>query len=148
MELKTETKYDFSDHSEILQVLKQAFETKVSTDPAIMAPVHKGIKEFMETRTNSDLIDLADLDPCIWDYHDEVVTIWQAECNKRSFPVESEFYKELTQLSQYYNDKDSLEFQFKELQEQVKGMQKKVDRMVKILTRRKFTMRFKDLLGL
>ena len=148
MELKPETKYNFAEHSEILQVLDETSEKKVQHDNAIMAPIHKGIKEYMRTRTNSELIDMADLEPCIWDYHNDVVTPWEKECGRRSFPVESTFYKALSKLSFYYNDDESLEHKFELLQKQVGGMQKKLDRMMKILGNRKITMRIKDFLGL
>ena len=148
MELKPETKYNFTNHAEILQVLDDAKEKKVRGNPAIMAPIHKGIKEYMRTRTNSELIDMADLEPCIWDYHNDVVTPWEKECGRRSFPVESTFYKELSKLSFYYNDDESLEHKFELLQKQVDGIQKKLDRMVKILGNRRITMRIKDFLGL
>ncbi len=146
--LKKETKYDFSNHAEILQVLDDAFEQKVKHDPAIMEPVRKGIKQFFRTRTNSELIDIADLDPSIYDYYDEVVAVWQSECDRRSFPIESELRKMYHSFSQEWSDEESFEYKFKELQKQVDGMQKKTDRIEKIFARKKFTLWFKDLLRL
>ena len=98
--LEKETKYDFSNHAEILQVLDDAFEQKVKHDPVIMEPVRKGIKEFFRTRTNSELIDIPDLEPSIWDYQDEVTTVWESECERRSFPIESELKKMYHSFSQ------------------------------------------------
>ena len=148
MKLEKETKYNFSDHAEILQVLDDAFEQKVKHDPAIMEPVRKGIKAFFRTRTNSELIDIPDLEPSIWDYHDEVTMVWESECERRSFPIESELKKMYHSFSQDWSDDESYEYKFKELQKQVQGIQKKLDKIEKILGNRKFTMRLKELLGL
>ena len=148
MKLEKETKYNFSDHAEILQVLDDAFEQKVKHDPAIMEPVRKGIKAFFRTRTNSELIDIPDLEPSIWDYNDEVTMVWESECERRSFPIESELKKMYHSFSQDWSDDESYEYKFKELQKQVQGIQKKLDKIEKILGNRKFTMRLKELLGL
>jgi len=146
--LKPETKYDFSNHTEILQVLDDVFEQKVKHDPAIMEPVRTGIKEFFRTRTNSELIDIADLDPSIWDYYDEVAQPYYTECDRRVFPIESELKKMYHSFSQEWSGEESFEYKFNELQEQVQGIQKKLDRLVKVLGPKKFTLRLKELLGL
>jgi len=138
--------YNFSNHAEILEAIDLLYEKKVSE--SVRPVLRRAIEDFLHARTNSELIDIGDLEPSIWDYNDLFVDTWYKELNKRNIPQSQELKDLLNEWHPHWIGKSSKLTQFNTLIEQVGGIQKKLDKLLILLDNRSIRMKIKDALKL
>ena len=141
-----EIKYNFSNHAEILEAIDLFYEKSKPTDMRVA--LNLAVQEFLLTRTNSQLIDLADLEPSIWDYDDMFLDYWYKEIDRRNYPNSQEMKDLLNDWHKEWAGKDSKLTKFNNLIEQVDGIQKKTDKIVQLLEGFSITMTVKEALKL
>lgn len=139
--------YEFTNHAEILKAIEEMYEIDSHPIWEIRKPLDDAIKQFLETRTNCELIDMRDMEPNFWDT-EWLNDAWYKEIDKRSYPQSQEIRDILNQWHKEWADKDSYLFRFEALEKQVNGMQKKVDKIVKLLENFEIKMSVADALKL
>jgi hypothetical protein len=77
-----EKEYDFSNHAEILKAMDDLYEIDSRPSSEIKKPLIHAIEEFLRTRTNSELIDMRDMEPDFWDY-EWLNDAWHTEIDSR-----------------------------------------------------------------
>ena len=144
----SKNEYNFSDHAEIMKALDELYEIDSHPTAEIRRPLEDAIKKFFQTRTNSELMDLGDLEPSIWDHSEWLVNPWYKEWYSRAIP-ETENMREL--LNDYHEEwagKDSIRTRFLDMEKQVQGLQKKLDKVTKLLENFEVKMSVSDALKL
>jgi hypothetical protein len=136
------TEYNFETHADVLKAIDAVYENKAHTKED-EANLKTAAELFLRTRTNSELLDMKDLEPSIWEY-DKFCDWFYTEEDKRSWPTNDEMSDNILTLQEavlddFSGDK-SIETRLKELEKQVAGIQKKVDRIVTLLESVKFEM--------
>lgn len=139
--------YDFSDHEEMIEASIDLWSHDEEPSREQQKHLQEAINDFLRTRTNSELMDMADMDPSFWDWN-HISDAWHAECDTRFWPMDAEARRALKSLSFYYSSKDSVEYQVKELIKQVNGIQRKVDAIHKVLTNVNISMSASDAVDL
>jgi len=135
----TQTEYDFGDHAAILKEIDALPDDDKAAYNEKMDRLEPAARAFLRTRTNSELMDIADLEPSIWDYMGSFCDWYKEERGRRTWPESTEVVDLIDDWHEESAGKDSMRARFFELEKQVAGMQKKVDRIASLLKDAKFT---------
>ena len=139
-------KYDFASLADVIKAIDALPDSDKKDYNAKMDQIEPAAKAFLRTRTNCELLDMADEQwpsgghqMSLWDYIGTFCDWYQEETDRRNWPVETDLYKLLQEWGENWaQDEDSIRQRFFALEKQVKGIQKKVDRLLILLKDREF----------
>ena len=149
-------KYNFDNYAAILKAIDALPDRNKKEYDVQMDEIEEAAKSFLKTRTNSDLLNMANETVTIeksefslWDYVGSFCDWYQEERDRRNWPIESEVQKLLEEWGEDYATYDDTPRQrFFVLEKQVAGIQKKVDKLVKLLEGSKVTLSVEEALRL
>jgi len=149
-------KYNFDNYAAILKAIDALPDRNKKEYDVQMDEIEEAAKSFLKTRTNSDLLNMANETVTIeksefslWDYVGSFCDWYQEERDRRNWPIESEVQKLLEEWGEdYATDDDTPRQRFFVLEKQVAGIQKKVDKLVKLLEGSKVTLSVEEALRL
>ena len=142
--MNEEIKYNFADISEVEEAINALYENDKSPDKDVREPLNQAIKDFYRTRTILELFEIYDwtndaTQTSIHDYPSWLTELFVKEMERRSVWVEPDDLKVRNAVLADWSGKDSLE-------SRVKGMQKKLDKIVKLLENFQISMSVKEAL--
>jgi len=142
--MNEKTKYNFAEISEVEEAINALYENNKSPDKETREPLVQAIKDFYRTRTILELFEIYDWNDdkdntSIHDYPSWLREPFDKEMERRSVWVEPEDLKVRNSVLADWSGKDSLE-------SRVKGIQKKLDKIVKLLENFEIRMSVKDAL--
>jgi len=143
----TQTEYDFADLTSILKAISGLPEDDKAEYNRCMNQVEKAANRFLKARTNSELMDMAGEvvhiggdEVSLYDYMGSFSDWYDAEVGCRNWPIADQVMKVVKEWGpEWTSDDDSLRERFFAMEKQVRGIQKKVDRIAELLKDAKFT---------
>jgi len=149
-------KYNFDNYAAILKAIDALPDSNKKEYDAQMDEIEKAARSFLKTRTNSELLNMANETVTIeksefslWDYIGSFCDWYQEERDRRNWPIESEVQKLLGEWGENYaTEDDTIRQRFFAMEGQIRGLQKKVDRIVNLLGKFEVKMSVKDVLGI
>ncbi|MBD3405111.1 MAG: hypothetical protein GF411_03115 [Candidatus Lokiarchaeota archaeon] len=148
------TEYEFNSHEEVLRKVADYLDMPKSVSYDIKKKekddIIDAVTRFVQRRKTSELIDFFSItidNISIWDTGELYKDIVDKEFAKRYVPQPTEIYDLLSNLHpDWLAKKDTLEYKFSEIEKRINGIQKKVDKIVKLLDNFEITMSVGDAL--
>ena len=139
--------YNFVTLGDVLRAISLLPEDDKKAYNAGMNELEVAARAFLHTRTNSELMDMADEEVTIdndrvslWDYMESFSEWYDEERDRRDWPIAEEVMKVVKEWGENWaSDDDSVRQRFFAMEKQVRGMQKKIDRIAELLKDKQFT---------
>jgi len=143
--------YEFSDFADLLGEAKGFYATN-KDDRIDPEGFKRAVKEFFETRLNSELLDLQettidDNSLSMWDF-DFILNVFNEEKEKRSWIHSQEVYDTMRIVLSEWSGTDSLENKVERLESELKELRKKFKRILVVLDSVKLEVSARELVEL
>ena len=149
-------KYDFASLEDVLKAISELPDNNKKVYNTGMDQIEVAGKVFLNTRSNSELMNLADEtviiggdEVSVYDYMGSFLDWYEAEVNSRNWPIADGVMEVMKQWdADWADDGSSFRKRFLEMEKQIAGIQKKVDKLVKLLEGSKVTLSVEEALKL
>lgn len=138
--------YNFASLADALKAIAALPDDKPEYN-RLMPQIKSEAERFLKTRTNSELMNMADEvviieidEVSLYDYMGSFYDWYNDEVDSRNWPIADSVMKVVKQWDEDWADEgSSFRKRFLEMEKQVKGIQKKIDRILFLLKDTKFT---------
>jgi hypothetical protein len=149
-------KYNFASLEDVLKAISELPDNNKKVYNTGMDQIEVAGKVFLNTRSNSELMNLADEtviiggdEVSVYDYMGSFWDWYEAEVDSRNWPIADSVMEVVKQWdADWADDGSSFRKRFLEMEKQVAGIQKKVDKLVKLLEGSKVTLSVEEALRL
>jgi len=150
------SEYNFASLGDVLKAIASLDEFDKKSFSAGMSQIEIAAKTFLHNRTNTELMDMADEKVMIetdvlslWDYMGSFCDWYEDEVQMRNWPMEEDLHKLLEEWGENWaTEDDTIRQRFFAMEKQVRGLQKKVDKIADLLGKFEVKMSVKDALSL
>lgn len=150
------SEYNFACLKDVLTAISALSDDRKAEFNQKMKQIEPAAKAFLKARTNSQLLDMADEEVTIdkdilsiYDYMGSALEWYEEETDSRNWPTDADVAKAARKWDPNWSGEDDyLLDRFLELEKQTKGIQKKLDKVIKLLEGTKVTMSVEDALKL
>jgi hypothetical protein len=147
--------YNFASLADALKAIAALPDDKPEYN-RLMPQIKSEAERFLKTRTNSELMNMADEaviietdEVSLYDYMGSFYDWYNDEVDSRNWPIADSVMKVIKQWDEDWADEgSSFRKRFLEMEKQVKGIQKKIDRLLKVLDKTKVTTSVSDIVNM